>query len=167
MTDSDTQSPEAEETHGSLVPAEPAEPKSQHGLEVDGETFFPILKDVILVLFVVFFGLMAFAIKSSGNGGSGAAVGGAGSGTIDVALDEFAINGQFIAPAGEVTLEITNAGTVTHNVVARNLGRRTVDLDIGGRTTLSLGVLEPGSYELFCDITGHEASGMVTTLTVT
>ncbi|MCP3990697.1 MAG: hypothetical protein GY724_16580 [Actinomycetia bacterium] len=163
MTDSDTQTDETDQDHDSLEPSEPS-PLWGVGPEVEGETFFPYVKDIVLLLLVVFFGLIAFGIKSVGLGEAGSA--GVGSGTIDVTLEEFAINGNFLAPAGDVTLEISNAGTVTHNVVATELGLRTVDLDIGGTATLSLGVLAPGDYELFCDITGHRDSGMVTTLTV-
>ncbi len=163
MTDSETQTRETEQDEESPVLDE-SSPTAGVGPELDGETFYPYLKDVVLLVFVVFFGLIAFGIKSVGLGEGGG--GGVGSGTIDVTLEEFAINGTFIAPAGDVTLEVSNAGTVTHNIVARDLGLRTVDLDIGGSATLSLGTLAPGSYELFCDITGHEASGMVATLTV-
>jgi hypothetical protein len=153
-----------------VSPSGPSSPADGDGFEVDGETFFPYLKDAVLLGFALFFGLVAFGIKSfglTGEGGSGDGAGGAGSGIIDVTLTEFAIDGNLVAPPGEVTLEISNGGTVIHNLVARDLGRQTIDLDIGGSTSLSLGALEPGTYELFCSITGHEASGMVATLTVT
>lgn len=131
------------------------------------ETFLAFVSDGALLLFVVFFGLIALAIKSSGaDGGDTDAPGGSGSGTIEVTLDEFVIDGNFIAPAGEVILDVVNVGTVNHNVVARGLGRRTPDVRAGGEVTLSLGSLTAGSYVLFCDLPGHEESGMVTTLTV-
>ena len=172
MTDSSVElgEMEAEEGRDSLDPADPSSPPDPRGPEVDGETFFPYLKDAVLLGFAVFFGLVAFGIKTfglDGERGAGDGSGGAGSGIIDVSLTEFAIDGNLIAPAGDVTLEVSNTGTVIHNVVARDLGRQTVDLDVGGSASLSLGVLEPGTYELFCSITGHEASGMSATLTVT
>ncbi|MDH3680398.1 MAG: cupredoxin domain-containing protein [Acidimicrobiia bacterium] len=132
-----------------------------------GETFFAALKDGALVLFALFFGVVALGIKSSGLDGTEAAGPVASSGIIDVILYEFVIEGNLVAPPGEVVLEIVNVGSVDHNVVGRTLERRTPDIQPIGSTTLSLGVLEPGDYELFCDISGHEESGMVATLTVT
>ena len=154
------------------VETETREVPSAAGLEVSGETFYPIVKDGALVVFATFFALVVFAVSSFGLDGERAA-GSPGEpvrsfpGIIDVTLDEFVIEGDLTAPAGDVTLLITNVGSVEHNVVARNLGRRTFDLRTGDETTLTLGSLAPGEYELFCDIIGHEESGMVATLTVT
>ena len=97
------------------------------------------------------------------DGGGGTA----SSSTLDLTVREFAIEGSLAAPTGDVTLNITNTGSMTHNVEVRGLGLISPDVGPGGTVTLALGDLSPGSYELFCNIAGHEASGMVTTLTIT
>ncbi|MEM7272159.1 MAG: multicopper oxidase domain-containing protein [Actinomycetota bacterium] len=86
--------------------------------------------------------------------------------TLEVSVQEFSITGQLVAPAGEVTLRITNNGSMDHNVIARELGLRTADIGPGGVVELALGNLGPGTYEMYCDLPGHEDSGMTTTLTV-
>ncbi len=87
--------------------------------------------------------------------------------TLNVSVQEFSITGQLTAPAGEVTMLIQNNGTMTHNVEMRGTGQVSPDVGPGGTVELSLGNLAPGTYEVFCNIAGHEASGMVATLTVT
>lgn len=87
--------------------------------------------------------------------------------TLNISVQEFSITGDLVAPAGEVTLLIANNGSMTHNVEVRDLGQVSPDVGPGGTVSLALGDLGPGTYELFCNIAGHEGSGMVTTLTVT
>lgn len=87
--------------------------------------------------------------------------------TLDISLSEYSIDGTLAAPAGEVTLQIANNGSLEHNVVFPSLGLRSADIDPGGTGTLDLGELEPGTYAFLCDIAGHEAAGMTSTLTIT
>jgi FtsP/CotA-like multicopper oxidase with cupredoxin domain len=87
--------------------------------------------------------------------------------TLDLTVREFSIDGQLTAPAGDVTLRITNAGSMSHNVVFRPTELASPNVGPGGTVELALGELAPGSYELYCNIAGHEASGMVTTLVIT
>ena len=89
------------------------------------------------------------------------------SSTVNLTLEEFAINGSTVVPAGDVTLRITNNGSQIHNVAVRELGVVSPDVGGGGTVELPLGELAPGEYTLFCDIPGHEGAGMVTTLVVT
>ncbi len=89
------------------------------------------------------------------------------SSTLSVDLKEFSISGQLTAPAGDVTLVIANSGTTTHNLGVRELGVLSADVGPGGSVELALGTLEPGTYEVYCDIAGHLDSGMVNTLTIT
>ncbi len=86
--------------------------------------------------------------------------------TVEVSVQEFSITGNLVAPAGDVTLRITNDGSMAHNVASRDLGVASSDVGPGGTVELNLGDLAPGTYDLYCDIAGHEASGMVATLTV-
>ncbi len=87
--------------------------------------------------------------------------------TLEIDAREFSIGGQLTAPAGEVTLRITNSGSMDHNVGVRELGLISPNVGAGGTVELALGELAPGEYELFCDIAGHVESGMVNTLVIT
>ena len=88
------------------------------------------------------------------------------SSALDISLSEFAIDGELRAPAGDVTLNIVNAGAIEHNVAVRNLGVQSNNLQSRGVDTLALGELKPGTYELYCAIAGHAESGMVAELEI-
>ncbi len=87
--------------------------------------------------------------------------------TLDISVREFTILGDLTAPAGDVTLRITNTGSMAHNVELRETGAVSPNVGAGGVVELDLGELAPGTYEIFCNIAGHESSGMVNTLTIT
>ena len=91
----------------------------------------------------------------------------AASTTLDIVTTEYAITGDLTAPAGEVTIRLENNGSLIHNVGVRELGTISPDVGPGGTVEYPLGTLSPGVYELYCDIDGHAAAGMVTTLTIT
>lgn len=87
---------------------------------------------------------------------------------VEVSLTEFAL-----APAAltvragvPVTLAAANDGAIEHDVTIDEVG---TSGPIGGGADgeLALDPLEPGSYEVYCSIPGHAASGMTATLTVT
>lgn len=105
-------------------------------------------------------------IMAAGEGGGGASSGGAPS-EVTVTLSEFAIEPSAITVAEGGKLKITNGGSVAHNfaVVGQDLA---ID-DIGGGESadLDLSGLPAGTYDVICTISGHEASGMTGTLTVT
>ena len=111
-------------------------------------------------------GLVFLAGGADGDG-SGTAVAAPVESTLEIELTEFTIAGELTAPAGIITLDVTNAGTMAHNLVLRDLGARTSDLQPGRSELLELGNLAPGEYSVLCDIPGHEGAGMVATLTVT
>ena len=104
------------------------------------------------------------AVSANDSSGSGEA---AEAAPVDVALTEFAI-----APAAVVvtlggSLNVTNNGTMAHNVSILDTAIKTADLQPGESAPLDVSSLEPGEYEIFCTITGHKDSGMTATLTVT
>jgi len=86
--------------------------------------------------------------------------------TAGIELSEWLIEGDLEAPPGDITIELSNPGSMIHNLVFEN-GPRSSDLNPGDTTTLHLGELEPGTYTIFCDIPGHRAAGMETRLVVT
>ena len=84
-----------------------------------------------------------------------------------VSLTEFAITPSAVnVPAGG-TLHVTNDGTATHNLRVVDTDLKTPNLAAGDAGELDLSSLEPGSYELLCEISGHADSGMTASLTIT
>jgi plastocyanin len=70
------------------------------------------------------------------------------------------------APAGEVTIELTNESGIPHNVEVEGNGVEEVSETITeGTTSLTL-TLEAGEYEFYCAVPGHREGGMEGTLTV-
>ena len=86
--------------------------------------------------------------------------------TANLELSEWAITGDLEVAPGELTITITNTGTMAHNLVFEN-GPRSPDLNAGDTVTLDVGSLEPGTYVIYCDIAGHRAAGMEARLVVT
>ncbi len=86
--------------------------------------------------------------------------------TASIELSEWAITGDLEVAAGDLTITVTNAGTMVHNLVFEN-GPRSSDLNGGDTETLHVGELTPGTYVIFCDIPGHRSSGMEARLVVT
>ncbi len=127
----------------------------------DGRWFIAMFLGAAALVALLFFGFIAVALAISDPAAPAAAT------TADVTLSEFAIEGTLTAPAGEVTLNITNIGTATHNLVVRDLALGSGDISSGGNGSLALGKLDAGTYQVFCSIPGHEASGMVADFVVT
>lgn len=113
------------------------------------------------IAMIGFVGITTVAVTQGGSGEAATM-----STTLNISLQEFSITGELVAPAGEVSLLISNKGSMVHNVVSDDLDKKSNDVGAGGTTSLSLGVLSPGTYEIYCDIPGHKTSGMVAYLTV-
>jgi plastocyanin len=76
---------------------------------------------------------------------------------------------QYSVPAGEVRVAFPNQGTQTHTFIVQDPKGNEIPpkLRVGpGKETGGVYQLTPGTYTLFCDITGHRAAGMVASLTV-
>jgi plastocyanin len=86
--------------------------------------------------------------------------------TIDATLSEFAIDLSATEVAEGGSIEVTNAGTMVHNLAVTGTENRTANLNGGDTATLSLAGLAPGSYELLCEIPGHASAGMVVNVTI-
>lgn len=73
------------------------------------------------------------------------------------------------APAGTVTLAVSNAGPTVHNVAIRDASGKvlatTKDLKAGESETITA-ELAAGSYTTFCSLPGHESLGTKGTLEV-
>ncbi|WP_051062222.1 multicopper oxidase domain-containing protein [Ilumatobacter nonamiensis] len=119
----------------------------------------------VLGILAIMLALIALAFVALIRDDSGGDAGGSAS-ALDVSLSEFAIEGELSAPAGDVTLNIVNAGAIEHNLAVRELDVQSNNMQSRGVDTLALGELEAGSYELYCSISGHAESGMTAELVI-
>ncbi|HYZ91082.1 MAG TPA: multicopper oxidase domain-containing protein [Actinomycetota bacterium] len=106
------------------------------------------------VIFAVVVSMIA-VLGRDNTGASGA------EGVLEVELSELKIEPAVLkADAGApINIEVHNNGTTSHNLAVTGHGG--TDLLVpGGETTLSLGPLPAGSYEMFCEIAGHKDGGM-------
>jgi plastocyanin len=71
------------------------------------------------------------------------------------------------ANAGEVTIVMENPSSVPHNVAIRGNGVDEKGEIVGKDATSEVSAtVEPGTYEFYCSVPGHEAAGMKGELTV-
>lgn len=125
----------------------------------DGWTM-AVLGIAVLVLFASIIGIGLALRKSDGGGGA------AGQPVITADLSEFAIalSATQIGVGGAI--EITNSGTMEHNLGIEGTDLLSENIPAGGSASLDLSDLEPGTYTVFCEIPGHAGSGMTATLVV-
>jgi plastocyanin len=71
------------------------------------------------------------------------------------------------APAGKVTIAMTNPASIPHDIAIQGNGVQQVGkvVSSGGTSTVSAD-LKPGSYTFYCSVDGHRQAGMQGTLTV-
>jgi FtsP/CotA-like multicopper oxidase with cupredoxin domain len=106
---------------------------------------------------------IAVVFAGGDDGDGGAAAGDA----VTVDLTEFALTPAAVSVPAGGSIEVTNSGSVAHNLSITGADLATADLQAGDSETLDLGDLAPGTYDLLCTIPGHADSGMTGTLTVT
>lgn len=68
------------------------------------------------------------------------------------------------APAGAATIALDNQGGILHDVTIDDLGIKVAAE--AGEVTQEAVTLEPGTYNYYCSVPGHRASGMEGTLEV-
>ena len=66
---------------------------------------------------------------------------------------------------GRITFDVENAGNLPHDLAIKGMEQKTKLIPAGGSDTLTV-TLEPGTYELWCTVPGHEAAGMKLEITV-
>ena len=116
--------------------------------------------------------LVALAILAGCGGGSGGAAQPAGS--TKVTMTEYSFNPSTISvPSGKVVLFLVNTGTVSHDMILRDSSGQRVTgaaselVSAGDSFVFTISNLAAGTYAIFCDQPGHEASGMKGTVTAT
>lgn len=99
--------------------------------------------------------------SSSGGGGTQLALAADPNGKI--AYDKKTLTGK----AGTNTINFTNASQVPHavDVEGKGVDKETKTFQ-GGKASLTLKNLKPGTYEFFCPVADHREEGMKGTLTI-
>ena len=96
--------------------------------------------------------------------------GGGGGTTLELAADPGGAlafdQTELTAPAGEVTIHLTNDAQIPHNVEVEGNGVEEVSDTVTGADTSLAVTLEPGEYEFYCAVPGHREGGMEGTLRV-
>lgn len=124
-----------------------------------------VVAAVSLLISVLAVGFGMRAIDEADNGGGGG--GGAAPATASVVLKEFSITPASITVGAGGSLNVTNEGTVQHDVAVKgNDAVKIPLLDAGKSNTLDLSTLSPGDYTIYCTVPGHEAAGMHAQLTI-
>lgn len=70
------------------------------------------------------------------------------------------------AKAGQkITITLNNEGLLDHNFSIKDLG---IDINIaaGGTEVATFVITEPGTFDYFCNVPGHQEAGMTGTITV-
>ena len=100
---------------------------------------------------------------SSADGGPG----GEGGALTVGALDDLSFDkDEYEVGPGEVTITYENEGSLDHTLLIRDTDLSKLSVSGSKKTDEGSVELEPGTYEMYCDIAGHEAAGMVAELTV-
>jgi plastocyanin len=96
--------------------------------------------------------------------------GGGGGTTLELAADPGGAlafdQTELTAPAGEVTIHLTNDAQIPHNVEVEGNGVEEVSDTVTGADTSLAVTLEPGEYVFYCAVPGHREGGMEGTLTI-
>jgi plastocyanin len=115
-------------------------------------------------------GLVAVALLAVACGGSNGPSQPAGS--TKVTLTEFKFDPSTLnVPSGKVVFFLVNSGSVSHDMIIRDSSNNRVAgselISAGDSFVFTVDNIAAGTYTIYCDQTGHEASGMKGTLTVT
>jgi plastocyanin len=116
--------------------------------------------------------MIAIAMLAGCGGGTGGAA--QPSGSTKVTMTEYSFNPSTISvPSGKVVFFLVNAGTISHDMILRDTSGQRVSgaaselVSAGDSFVFTISNLPAGSYAIFCDQPGHEASGMKGTVTAT
>ena len=67
--------------------------------------------------------------------------------------------------AGRITFDVQKAGNIPHDLAIKGMKEKTKLIPAGASDKLTV-TLKPGTYQLWCTVTGHEAAGMKLSITV-
>ena len=110
--------------------------------------------------------LAALALGGCGGLGPAAEVRG---GRVEIVLDDFLISPQNLrAPAGKLTVVVTNRGRLGHNLRVRDRDGEPVKVTtlLPGKSATETVTLRRGEYKMLCTVANHEQLGMTGKLVV-
>jgi len=87
--------------------------------------------------------------------------------TMHLELDDFTLTPNVIDVAAGTDIPLSNAGANQHDLVVEGTDVTSQLLEPGAAGTLDASTLAPGTYVIYCSITGHREAGMEGTLTIT
>lgn len=150
----DTRAPEAAETSGS----------SSSGEWVAYFAF--AFAAMAMIGAVIAIGIALRAVETANERIAAAPVAAAPAGPVTVTLTDFAFSPSTVEIAAGSTIELVNEGFVEHNAAVRVGGLSSPMIGSGESTIFDVSSLAPGTYEMICEVVGHESLGMVATLIV-
>ena len=107
------------------------------------------------------FGGYALAVGPSDSGGSASSSVEASGTVVDISLSEFKMTPEMATvPPGDVTIRVTNNGTIAHNFSIPDRSLHTRDLQPGESQTISVKNVVAGELDFMCTIPAHADSGM-------
>jgi manganese oxidase len=127
---------------------------------------------IVFAVLAALLSVYALGVSLATRNGTGAASVAAAPGglpagkAVTVDLTEFAIAPAAVSLSAADTVTVTNSGQAAHNLKVKDTDIGTADIQPGGQATLDVSSLAPGTYDVWCDIPGHESAGMVGTVTV-
>lgn len=112
-------------------------------------------------------GVVGVVAISNGGTGSSSASASAKTTVVRVQLTEFAVSmTPDTVPPGDVTFQIFNNGSVEHNFEVVELGVVSTMLKPGEGEELVVPSMAVGTYNILCNVVGHDAAGMKATFSV-
>jgi len=92
-------------------------------------------------------------------------------GSIKVTMTEFKFDPATLsAPSGKVVFYLVNSGTTSHDLIIRDSSNNRISgselVSAGDAIVFTVDSIPAGTYTIFCDQSGHEASGMKGALTI-
>lgn len=118
---------------------------------------------IVTAIFAV--GIAARAVDRAEKGGGGVAAAPAAGETVSVTMTDFAFTPSDITVAAGGSIEFVNEAIQPHDFHVEDLS--TPFIDGGDSFVLDVSSLEPGTYDVWCDIPGHKDAGMQGTLNIT
>jgi FtsP/CotA-like multicopper oxidase with cupredoxin domain len=113
---------------------------------------------ICVTLFASMALIVAVVVAKGGSQAAGVSAG--GSSPAAVTLSEFAITPQMVTATTTGGIDIRNTGTVAHDLAIQDTDLVSPNIDPGKAGHLDLSTLSPGTYTLYCQITGHADAGM-------